>query len=242
MLVTLSGVAKFPRFEHVFVVTATFRNLFKMNGLKRGALIVVEGVDRSGKSTQCRKLVESLKARNVNAALVTFPDRTTSTGGLIDKYLKQETHLCDEAIHLMFTANRWEKKAEMERLLKQGVTLVVDRYSYSGIVYSSVKKNMSVKWCQEPENGLLKPDLVLLLVLSEAEMVKRPNYGSEIYENREMQEKVAQAFRDLSEREKWEVVSADGGVEDVHKELLDKVIKKVSQVGTQPLHTLNFSS
>lgn len=112
-----------------------------MNGFKRGALIVIEGVDRSGKSTQCRKLVESLKSRNVEAALVTFPDRTTTIGGIIDKYLKQEAHVCDEAIHLLFTANRWEKKSEMEKLLKKGVTLVVDRYSYSGIVYSSIKKS-----------------------------------------------------------------------------------------------------
>ncbi|XP_044272771.1 thymidylate kinase [Tribolium madens] len=212
-----------------------------MNGLKRGALIVIEGVDRSGKSTQCKKLVESLKARNVNAALITFPDRTTHIGGLIDKYLKQQTHLCDEAIHLMFTANRWEKKTEMEKLLKQGVTLIVDRYSYSGIVYSSVKKNMSLKWCQDPEKGLLKPDLVLLLVLSEAEVVKRPNYGNEIYETKETQEKVAEAFMDLSRKEKWEVVSADGSLEQVHKVLLDKVIKKVAEVGGHPLRTLNFN-
>ncbi|KAJ3644544.1 hypothetical protein Zmor_022269 [Zophobas morio] len=212
-----------------------------MNGLKRGALIVVEGVDRSGKSTQCKKLVESLKTRNVNANLITFPDRTTGIGTIIDSYLKQKSNLCDEAIHLMFCANRWEKKEEMERLLKQGVTLIVDRYSFSGVVYSSVKKNMNVQWCQEPEKGLLKPDLVLLLILSEKEISKRPNYGDERYENKETQEKVANMFMKMSgEQEDWDVVEADGGVDDVHQLLLEKVMKKVSEVGHKPIEILNF--
>ncbi|KAH0815531.1 thymidylate kinase isoform X2 [Tenebrio molitor] len=214
-----------------------------MNGMRRGALIVIEGVDRSGKSTQCKKLVDSLKAMSVNADLVRFPDRSTHIGGLIDKYLKQKSHLCDEAIHLMFTANRWEKKEEMERLLKQGVTLVVDRYSFSGIVYSSIKKNMKLHWCQEPENGLLRPDLVFLLTLSENEMAKRPNFGDERYENTETQEKVAKAFLDMSrEQGDWEVVPADGTIEDVHKVLLERAVKKIAEVERKSIRNLNFKS
>lgn len=111
-----------------------------MNGIKRGALIVIEGVDRSGKSTQCKRLVETLLQRQIKAQLITFPDRTTVIGEIIDKYLRHCNNLCDEAIHLLFCANRWEKRNQMEQLLKKGITLIVDRYSYSGIVYSSVKK------------------------------------------------------------------------------------------------------
>ena len=35
-------------------------------------------------------------------------DRTTSIGEVIDRYLKEEIHLSDHAIHLLFSANRWE--------------------------------------------------------------------------------------------------------------------------------------
>lgn len=113
-----------------------------MGLIKRGALIVIEGVDRSGKSTQCKKLVQSLEKMNIKSKLITFPDRTTSTGKLIDEYLKnKDCKLSDEAIHLLFTANRWENLDKMKQLLFEGVTLVVDRYSYSGIVFSAVKKS-----------------------------------------------------------------------------------------------------
>lgn len=99
---------------------------------------------------------------------------------------------------------------------------------------------MDLEWCQGPEKGLLKPDLVFLLTLSEEEMVKRPKYGSEIYENQETQEKVAKTFMKMSDEEKWEVICADGAMEEVHKVLLDKVMKKMSEVGTHTLDTLNF--
>lgn len=116
---------------------------FEMGLIKRGALIVIEGVDRSGKSTQCKNLVQSLEKMNIKSKLITFPDRTTSTGKLIDEYLRnKECNLSDEAIHLLFTANRWENLDKMKALLFEGVTLVVDRYSYSGIVFSAVKKSI----------------------------------------------------------------------------------------------------
>lgn len=114
--------------------------------LKRGALIIIEGVDRSGKSTQCRKLVGSLESKGIKAKLINFPDRSTHTGGLINKYLTEKNcSLNDKAIHLLFSANRWESYDKMKDLLNQGCTLIVDRYSYSGIAFSSVKKRKNFK-------------------------------------------------------------------------------------------------
>ena len=69
---------------------------------KRGALIVFEGVDRCGKSTQTKMLAEALP----NAKLMRFPDRTTATGKIVDAYLKI-FELDDKAVHLLFSANGW---------------------------------------------------------------------------------------------------------------------------------------
>lgn len=113
-----------------------------MGSIKRGAFIVIEGLDRSGKTTQCKKLIDSLEKHSIPAKLITFPDRTSLTGNVIDKYLKnKDCSLNDQAIHLLFTANRWEKVEQMKELLCKGITLIVDRYSYSGIVYSAIKNS-----------------------------------------------------------------------------------------------------
>lgn len=75
---------------------------------ERGRLIVVEGLDRSGKSTQCQRLVETLLATGSPAKLLKFPDRTTHIGQMINAYLTSNTELSDHVIHLLFSANRWE--------------------------------------------------------------------------------------------------------------------------------------
>jgi dTMP kinase len=76
----------------------------------RGAFIVLEGTDRSGKSTQCARLVAALRAQGVDAAGWRFPDRESGCGRMIDAYLKSQAELDDAAVHLLFSANRWEKR------------------------------------------------------------------------------------------------------------------------------------
>uniref|UniRef100_A0A0E0LNX5 dTMP kinase n=1 Tax=Oryza punctata TaxID=4537 RepID=A0A0E0LNX5_ORYPU len=128
----------------------------------RGALIVLEGLDRSGKSSQCARLLSFLQGKGCQAEGSRFPDRGTSVGQMISAYLANESELDDRTIHLLFSANRWEKRALMERKLLGGTTLIVDRYSYSGVAFSAAK-GLDIEWCKAPENGLIAPDLVVYL-------------------------------------------------------------------------------
>ncbi len=43
-----------------------------------------------------------------------------------------------------------------------GITIIIDRYSYSGIAFS-VAKGLDFEWCKQTENGLLKPDIIIYL-------------------------------------------------------------------------------
>jgi len=79
-----------------------------MTNIKRGAFIVIEGLDRSGKSTQSSAILARLHEHGIPAKLIKFPDRTTPIGKMIDAYLRSQSDLDDRAIHLLFSANRWE--------------------------------------------------------------------------------------------------------------------------------------
>lgn len=117
---------------------------FKMT--KRGAFILFEGVDRCGKTTQCTRLLEFLKG-SIGADKVEFmrfPDRTTSIGTTINSYLTNAQEMDDRAIHLLFAANRWEAAANIRKKLAEGVTIVCDRYSYSGVAFTSAKPGMDL--------------------------------------------------------------------------------------------------
>ncbi|XP_077927737.1 thymidylate kinase isoform X2 [Halichoerus grypus] len=83
---------------------------------RRGALIVLEGVDRAGKSTQSRKLVAALCAAGHRAELLRFPERSTEIGKLLSSYLEKKSEVEDHSVHLLFSANRWEQVYGWPRL------------------------------------------------------------------------------------------------------------------------------
>ncbi|GAA5862170.1 hypothetical protein JCM3774_004807 [Rhodotorula dairenensis] len=192
---------------------------------RRGAFVVLEGLDRSGKSTQVDKLVSALQARRVDAVAARFPDRTLATGKMIDSYLSSKSDLDDRAIHLLFSANRWERASQILDDLEQGKTVVCDRYAFSGIAFSVIK-GLSWSWCRAPDIGLPAPDLVLFLRVSSAVAEQRGGFGQERYEKRDVQLKVAEAFKRLGETMpdgEWVEVDADRGMDEVHSELLQSV-------------------
>jgi dTMP kinase len=215
----------------------------------RGHLIVLEGLDRSGKSTQCTRLIAHLTAHGHPVHHLRFPNRSTPIGQLIHHYLTGAAHHEDHAIHLLFSANRWEAAADIARLLHAGTTVVVDRYYYSGCVYSAAKRNstMDLAWCRRPEVGLPRPDLCLFLDLAAEEAARRGGFGDERYEKREMQDRVRELFAEMrthaDEAEDIVTIDAGGSVEEVEGRIRDAVaaagLLRLSATDTRPLRYIN---
>lgn len=86
-------------------------NLSIGNNDSRGALIVLEGLDRCGKTSQSSRLLSYLDSFGHSVELLRFPDRSTNVGQMISAYLSKQSHLNDHTIHLLFSANRWEKRS-----------------------------------------------------------------------------------------------------------------------------------
>ncbi|KAH7136408.1 thymidylate kinase-domain-containing protein [Dactylonectria macrodidyma] len=224
----------------------------------RGAFVVLEGLDRSGKTTQVKLLEQRFVEEGRPVKVMRFPDRTTPIGQMIDAYLKSDVEMDDHVIHLLFSANRWEAVSQIQALLASGTTIVCDRYYHSGIVYSAAKQNpsLNLSWARAPERGLPRPDLVLFLDLDESLAKARGGWGGELYEKAAMQKRVRELFWGLSmggrdmradeglvdsaggldgaqwkqEEEDLVVVDAGGSVEDVAEEIWGKVKGRVELV------------
>ncbi|KAJ7228161.1 thymidylate kinase [Mycena pura] len=160
----------------------------------RGAFIAIEGLDRSGKTTQVATLQARLDSEGIPVKLFKFPDRGTAVGKMIDSYLRSQSELDDHAIHLLFSANRWELAAAIEQLLAQGTTVVCDRYAFSGVAFSAAK-GLPLEWCRAPDVALPAPDLTLFLDITPEKARERGGYGEERYEKEEMQRQVRDVFR-----------------------------------------------
>ncbi|KNE59507.1 hypothetical protein AMAG_18191 [Allomyces macrogynus ATCC 38327] len=65
----------------------------------------------------------------------------------------------------------------MRALLQTGVTLIADRYAYSGVAYSE-SKGLDLTWCQRPDVGLPAPDLVVYLDMPPDAAAQRVGYGA----------------------------------------------------------------
>jgi dTMP kinase len=189
--------------------------------MRRGALIVVEGLDRAGKSTQCERIERNVKTQlGHECVLYKFPDRSTAIGSTINNYLQNaDTRLSDQAIHLLFSANRWERAQEIIDKLNAGVTVVLDRYVYSGIAFTMVK-GLDKTWCKSPDVGLPGADLVLFLDVSESVAKARGGYGTERYEKIEIQRAVRKAFLEELKTDNWKIIDANQDLDAVETDIL----------------------
>lgn len=164
---------------------------------------------------------------------------------MIDSYLSGQSEQEDHVIHLLFSANRWEVAPSIMADLRAGKTVIVDRYYYSGCVYSAAKQNpsLSLEWSRHPEVGLPRPDLCVFLDISAEEAAKRGGYGSEKYEKKEMQDRVRELFEMMMSREEGEEfvrIDAGRGVEEVAariREEVDRCIERVTKAQV-PLRTV----
>lgn len=209
--------------------------------MARGALIVLEGCDRAGKSTQAKLLVNALKQRNIPVQQRAFPDRTTATGEIINNYLTKKLNFSPETAHMLFSANRWECKDDILKSLYSGITVVIDRYAGSGTAYTAAITGRCLNWCKAPDRGLPSPDIVILLDVSNITQCSRSNWGDERYENNEIQSHVASNYKKIMDQT-WCIINANDDESKIHSQILQKILGTIDQVKHLPVGELYKST
>lgn len=156
---------------------------------------------------------------------------------MINGYLQGQSQLDDHSIHLLFSANRWDAARSIEEDINNGITVIVDRYSYSGAVYSAAKANpsLSLEWAWQPEIGLPRPDVCLFLRISPEEAAKRGGYGAERYENATMQTRVRELYLtlfDLQPSGDIHIIDAGKTVDQVSQDIQTVVSQCITRLDT----------
>jgi dTMP kinase len=140
---------------------------------------------------------------------------------MIDAYLGRKADLDDGAVHLLFSANRWEKRAGLLGALAAGTTVIADRYAFSGVAFTAAKgvAGLDVAWAAAPDAGLPSPDVVLYLDLPPAVAAARGGFGEERYEEPALLAAVRAQFEGMRARGaggcEWVTIDASLGVEAV---------------------------
>lgn len=140
-------------------------------------LIVLEGLDGAGKSTQVKLLRRYLEGVCPSLEYIHFPRYDAPVyGGLISKFLRggfgslEGVH--PQLVALLFAEDRHEAAAKMRHCIECGGTVLLDRYVYSNIAYQCAKLGDSSEaeelrdWILQTEYGdfgLPRPDLNIFL-------------------------------------------------------------------------------
>uniref|UniRef100_A0A0K0DXK5 Thymidylate kinase n=1 Tax=Strongyloides stercoralis TaxID=6248 RepID=A0A0K0DXK5_STRER len=208
----------------------------------RGALIVIEGIDRSGKSTQSKRLLEYLSAKGLKTYLQRIPERDEPlTGSIIDKFLQTATSVeqSKNTLHLLFSANRWAIMDKIKNYLNNGVSVICDRYVYSGISYS-LAKGLEKKWVISPDVGLLSPDIVLFFDIAPESTRKRDGFGSEVFEKKNFQDIVYNEMKSLMLKNAkiCKIIDADRPIDEITKDVQQIIFDNFDSLIKEPLSYL----
>lgn len=174
-----------------------------------GHLIAFEGLDQSGKQTQAELLRDRLKQEGHKARLVAFPDYGTSIGEEIARALQGERDFGPDVMQLLYVANRYERKPDLDRWLEGGLILVCDRYTASSIAYGQAQ-GLDPAWLADMQKFLPAPSMTILLDIAPETAVRRKAVDRDRYErDLAMQERVREHYRRLAAEEDWLVLDGE---------------------------------
>lgn len=144
----------------------------------KGKLIVLEGIDGSGKETQSNLLEKKLKEKGREVMHISFPDYESPSSALVKMYLKGDFGKNPEDVNpyaasLFYAVDRFASyRMKWKDFYEKGGIVIADRYTTSNMVHQMTKYEDEVKrkdflsWLEKTEYGELelpRSDLVILL-------------------------------------------------------------------------------
>jgi dTMP kinase len=166
-----------------------------------GQLIVIEGLDGAGTTTQVARLVAHLTARGRKAHATREPS-DGPVGKLIREMLRGGHALADDKISmstfgLLFAADRMDHmQREVEPAIAAGTIVVSDRWYHSSLAYQGTGADRD--WIAQLNARARRPDLTIFLkVRPEVAAARRvaANRVAELFEDLKLQEEVDAGYR-----------------------------------------------
>lgn len=195
--------------------------------MREGQIIVLEGIDKAGKGTQCKLLQNDIIKAGFNCKILDFPDYSTPIGKEIRLFLDGRRSYSKEVQHMLLSVNRWEKKEEIETMLQNGTIIIMDRYYQSNIVYG-LSNGLDLNWLINLDKGLPKEDIIIILEIDPETSYKRITYNRDLFEkNLEFLLNVKQNYQKLSQVYKWRIINGEESIEKIHMKISSIVKEKL---------------
>ena len=158
--------------------------------------------------------------------MVSFPIYTTPAGLLIRKYLAGKQSYPPQALHMLYSVNRWENLDLLNRLVGTSDFLIANRYVPSNLAYG-MARGLSLEWLQKLDDGLPKSDLVIILDVPIRSSIVRKTQNRDRHERDErFLGQVRRTYQILSSKLGWKTIDGTKPIIDVHSAIWPLVSKR----------------
>ena len=172
---------------------------------KKGCLIVFEGIEGSGKTTASKKLAEYLTEKKFKVMWTREPNTNSKIGSLIEDILLGKVTVAEEAIPLLFAADRADHtKRIIIPAIKKGYVVISDRYLHSSLAYqkSGMERVFARDWLEKINKYAINPDLVVFLDITPEEGLSRIGkwqriHDDKFFEDVETQKRIRDAYHEI---------------------------------------------
>jgi len=194
--------------------------------VNRRLLIVFEGIDGSGKSTQCRMLADLLNKKGI--ANISFAEPTLGKWGMKIRQLLAEGRngiSPDEELEWFMNDRREDVEQNIEPALRAGKVVLMDRYYFSTAAYQGALGFDPQEIKAENEKFAPVPDRVLVFHNSpekSLERIESSREGKSAFEKRDYLIEVQNIFKSFTDSN-IRFVSSDPSIEKVHEQVLCEV-------------------
>lgn len=179
-----------------------------------GHFIVLEGIDGSGTTTNVRLLAEALRVRGLPAHATREPSdgpvgaliRLALAGRLVVPGTHGGHAPSWATMAMLFAADRLDHlETEIVPNLRDGVTVISDRYDASSVAYQSMTSGLEldasvIDWIRTLNRRARRPDLTVVLDVTVANAAKRRRERQgqvEIYDDDELQASLARFYAEI---------------------------------------------
>jgi dTMP kinase len=189
--------------------------------LQKGILIVFEGIDGSGKSTQAEILLERLQEEDFDAVYFREPSKGKWGRKIKKKALHPDSLSPEEELDLFQKDRRENVEKNLKPALKKKRIVILDRYYYSTIAYQGAKGIDEKLIRRMNEEFVVEPDLVFIFDIDPKkglERIENRKKKDKLFEREDYLIKVREIFRSFK-GEKFVHIDALKSKEEIRKEI-----------------------
>ena len=168
--------------------------------MKKGKLIVFEGIDGAGTTTHSKRLVERLNDTGIPAKWTSQPRGDSPTGRYIREVFEGKHGPLPpwQEMAMLFQADREGSYLQIQKWLDEGLIVVSDRYWHSGVAYQGVSAGADQQVAEELIRSLnekkICPDLLGVLDVPVAVGLSRKNKAPDLFEKGDFLERVRASY------------------------------------------------